>query len=491
MSLVRQLAGETVIYGMGYVLPRILNYILLTVYLTRELGQEAYGAYNDLYAYAAVLLVLLTWRMETAFFRFGREQSDRQAAFSSGWIFLLTSSVLFVALVALNRQSLADWLQYENHTHFLLYFSGIIALDVLAALPFARLRLEQRARRFAVFKTGGIVLNILLVLYFLEAHHRIFGATGWTDYQKLEWVFLANLVASGGVLIALLSGLRNYRIRWNGSIWRKMIRYALPLVIVGGAGVINQSVAVPLQKYFLEGSVSENLSQGGIYAAAAKIALLMNLFIVAFNYAAEPFFFNQYDRKDSGEIYAVVARAFALAGAALGLGILLYLDVLELLVGASFREGMHIVPVLLLAYWFLGLYYNVAVWYKLEDRTMYGAWISLAGAALTLSINIAFLPVIGYEASAWAALACYGSMAVIGAIWGRRFMSIPYAFWTIGGYLLSAAAFWGVSVLLNSYLNPSIGLKLTINTAILALWIGWIWRRNRSLIRSILIGHPQ
>ena len=265
-----------------------------------------------------------------------------------------------------------------------------------------------------------------------------------------------------------------------------MLRYSLPLVIVGVAGVINQSVAVPLQKYLLGGTVTENLSEGGVYAAAAKIALLMNLFIVAFNYAAEPFFFNQYDREDSRQIYARVAKAFALAGSALGLVILLYLDVLQWLVGASFREGMHIVPILLLAYWFLGMYYNVAIWYKLKDRTMYGAWISLGGAVITLAVNISLLPVIGYEASAWASLACYGGMAIVGAAWGRRFFVVPYSFGKIAGYIVSAGLVWGLSMVIsNIWIDGPLWIDLLFNTALLSLWVLWVWSQNKSLIHSI------
>ena len=262
-----------------------------------------------------------------------------------------------------------------------------------------------------------------------------------------------------------------------------MARYALPLIIVGLAGVFNQYVAVPLLKYLLPGSLEDNLSTGGLYGAVAKLAIIMNLFTQAFNYAAEPFFFKQADDKNAKKTYADVAQAFALIASIAFLVIILYIDVVKLILGPNYREGIHIVPILLLANWFLGMYYNFSIWYKIKDKTHIGALISIGGAIITILIAVLMVPIVGYEAMAWATLGCYSFMALAGYLTGQYYYSVPYPVWRIGLYISSAVLFmWMGNQLSTSISHPFI-LFLTSTGLLLSYLLIW-YRIERKTLKE-------
>ncbi|MEL6926899.1 MAG: oligosaccharide flippase family protein, partial [Bacteroidota bacterium] len=277
-------------------------------------------------------------------------------------------------------------LEYPDNQNYVIYFAFIIGFDALAAIPFARLRLENRPLRFALIKLMGVIINISIVLFFLTLCPLLIekgydaAATIYDDSRKLDYVFIANLVGSAVALLVLSPVLLKTKINFDKQLWKQMLRYAWPLVIVTVAGIINQFFAIILQKNLLGGSLDDNLATAGVYNAALKVAVLMTLFATAFNTAAEPFFFNQAKRSDSRLIYAQAAQAFTMAASIVLLGILLYLDVLQYLVGKNFREGLVLVPILLVANLCLGLYYNFSIWYKLTDKTIFGAYISVAAA---------------------------------------------------------------------------------------------------------------
>ena len=371
----RRLAGDTLIYGSGYILGRVLNYLLITIYLTWKFDyeEEQYGLYTDFYFYVALVLVLLTLRMETTFFRYGSEKSRYQAIYSQASLMLVGTASAWIVFVAFFKNGIARFLQYPGFETHVMVLGLIIALDVLVAIPFASLRLEQRPIRFAALKVGGILINIGSVLFFLEilpymAEHGSEWAAGFYRREdRLLYVFIANLIASATVFLLFAGRYLKLKLKWTERYFGRMLRYTWPLILVGIAGVINQSSYITFQKYILPDSLTENLATGGVYAAATRIAILMSLFITAFNYAAEPFFFQQAKQENHRETYADVARAFAIAGSILMAGIVLYLDVIELIIGTSFRENMHYVPILLTAFFLLGLYYNFSIWYKLTD----------------------------------------------------------------------------------------------------------------------------
>lgn len=493
MSYLRALAGDTFIYGLGYIIPRILNYLLIAIYLTWKFeGEQAqYGLYNDLYFYVALLLVLLTLRMETTFFRYGSEKENRGKAFVTATYTLICTALIWTGVLLFFRNQIAAALEYPGMGDHILILGLILTFDVLVAIPFASLRLDFRPRYFALLKFAGVFINILFVLFFLELcpwlQEKGFSlANFYDDGDKLYFVFLANLIASGCVFLVLLPKFRLLKFNWDPRIWRKMLAYTLPLVVVGIAGVINQSSYITFQKYILPNSIAENLSDGGVFAAATKVAILMNLFTVAFNYAAEPFFFHNASHKDARTIYAQVAMAFTAVASVLFLFILLYIDLIQLMLGSSFREGLYVVPILLMAYLFLGLYYNFSVWYKVSDRTKTGMYISLVGAAVTVGLNLLLLPTMEVVGSAWAALACYAVMVIACYLLGRKFYPIPYRIGRMFLILLLALGFYGASSWLNGLINGGLMVTLLINTVLLALFIAILYRLEGDLIRDLL-----
>jgi|APTNR8051073442_1049403.scaffolds.fasta_scaffold00768_9 O-antigen/teichoic acid export membrane protein len=454
MSLLKKLAGETAIYGGATILSHLLNFIIITPYLTRILEgkRDEYGVHGLMYAFAGLLMVFLTYGMETAFFRFGRQQEDRERAFSTASISLLGSTAFFATLMFVFSPDIAGLLTERSDALYVVYFTLILGFDVLCAIPFARLRMENRPMRFAMLKVVNVVVNGALIVFFLEIGPLFAKGNGplseiYVPGRELHYVFIANLIASVVTFIMLLPWWRRVNWQFDRALWRKMMRYALPLVVVGISGMINQLSDRFLLKELLPGDLKGNLDQLGVYNACIKIAVLMNLFTQAFKYAAEPFFFSHADRSDARQLYAQVGQAFALAGGFAFLGIMLYLDYFQYLIAGSYREGLVIVPITLLAYLFLGIYYNFSAWYKLTDQTHIGAYISVGGAVVTLAVNIVLIPRIGYAGSAWASLACFGFMMVAGYLLGQRYYPIPYPIGrmalyislAVGMYLLSEA----------------------------------------------------
>lgn len=477
------MAGETVIYGFSHILGKVLNYVLIAFYLTRKLsGQQAeYAVYNELYFYVAVLIIVLGLRMETTFFRFGSEEGGYKKAFSNGLATMFSSGLLWFLPAFIFSDQLAALLSYPDKGIYIQILSALVFTDLIVAMPLARMRLDQRPLRFAFLQTLSIVLNIGFVLFFLEICPMM-GWHRWYSEDILLYVFISNLLARLILLLIMVPEVIKLGWHFDIGIWKKMMWYAWPLVLVGLAGVINQSSYVILQKYFLPDGLVANLTAGGIYAAAAKIALLMNLFVTAYNFAAEPFFFKQAKRADATYIYAQMARAFSWVAAFIMLFLLLFLNVFEFIVDATFRDTMYVVPIILVGYYFLGLYYNLAIWYKVTNKTIYGAIISGLGTIITLIVNLILLPDIGVLASAYAALACYFAMSVLCYAFGRQHLKIPY---NLGHIFLS----FGLVIFL--YI---LNVKLGSQAGEMIQWtlrIGWIvvfgaifWMVERKKVRE-------
>ena len=440
MNLLKKLASETAIYGISSILSRLLNWVILTPYFTRIFSPQDYGIVSDLYVWTALLLVILTYRMETAFFRFGKKKEDLPITYSTSNISLLFSTLVFLCIGFLLLPDIATILKYPNQPQYVLWFLLIIALDVLSSIPFAKLRLDEKPIRFAILKTSGILFNILFVFLLMEYN------PFFEPKRIVENVFIANFLASLIVLLLLIPSLFKISWKFDFQLWKQMLLYAAPLVLAGIAGIINQLIGIPMLKELSGPSLEENLKQAGIFSAASKIAILMALFTQAFNYAAEPFFFKNADHKESKNLYAQIAQFFALGGSIAFLGVMLFLDVIQLFLGKDFRQGLHIVPILLLAYLFLGLYYNFSAWFKLTDKTRYGGGIALGGTLITLSMNYFLIPIIGISAPAWAALACYFFMAAATYIAGQKHFPIPYSIPYIILYIGIALIAWLISI---------------------------------------------
>ncbi|MCR9102683.1 MAG: oligosaccharide flippase family protein [bacterium] len=492
MSLLKKLAGETAIYGTSSILSRLLHFVILTPFLTYYFTKQEYGVVTDLYAWAALLLVIFTYRMETAFFRFGSKESDMERSFSTAAISLLASTAVLTILFLVFAPEIARWLHYPDHPEYVRWFALIIAFDALAAIPFARLRLENRPIRFAVIKTLNILVNIFFIFFFLKICPWLleqgYEWAGWlyNPEREIGYVFLSNLLASGSVLLFLAPLLLKAQWTFEAGLWKRMLRYAAPLIVVGVAGIVNQFVGIPLLKELASDDMDYNIAQVGLYGAAAKLAVLMNLFTQAFNYAAEPFFFRNAAREDKSTLYAQVGQGFTLVGCLAFVGIMLYMDIIQYYLGADLRGGLAVVPFLLMAYLFLGLYYNFSIWYKLADRTIIGGYIATAGSVITIGLNVWLIPRYGYLAPGLAALACYSFMAAASYLTGQRYYPIHYPVGRMALYILGAITAYALSLLLQKSYAPGLAAGLALNTVLLLGYLSFLAVLERQGLKRAL-----
>ena len=491
MSLLRKLAGETAIYGLGSILSRVLNYIFFTFYLTRVFNDEPerFGIYKELYFFVALFLIVLSFRMETTYFRYAKENRPKVTMMSM--VFLATFSGLFLAGIWIFKSQIAEALDYPDMSTHLVMLGWVLFFDVLSAVPFASLRQQNRPWVFLGLKLGSILVNLVFVLFFLEVLPGLAEQGGfWENLyradDKLFYVFLGNLIASALTLLFLMPIMRKQSLTWDTGFLKRMLRYAWPLVIVGIAGVINQSSYITFQKYLLPNSLTENLSDGGVFAAAASLAILLNLFTVAFNYAAEPFFFAHKDREDARQVYADVALAFTIVGALMMLGILAYMDLVQLLIGKNFREGLFVVPVLLVSFLVLGIYYNFSTWYKLADKTVYGAWIAGIGAVMTIILNIVLIPRYQVIGSAWAALICYLFMCIASYVQGQKYFPIPYRIPRMIVWILVALGFFFVMNFLRQFYAENLTVILMVNTMLIVTYVFLVYLFEKDLLKQVV-----
>ena len=489
MSLIRQLAGQTMVYGLGHIISKILYFVILTTYLTNRLTDTAeYGIYAEMYAYASLLIVFLSYRIDTAFFRFGSKDEKLKTTFNTAFIPLIFTTSIFVIAGIFFSQDLAQLIGHPDRPQYITWFSLILGFDVLVLLPYARLRLENRPMKFIFYRIFNIVLTILLVLFFLEFLPMLDGKTLSfipNVSHDVEYVFIANLIASALLFLVMIPVLDilNFKVDWQ--LWKKMFYYSWPLIIVGVAGSFNQFFAVPLQKFLLGNSFDENLAQAGIYAAPQRIAALLALFTTAFNYAAEPFFFKNADRSNANSLYGKICLLFVIVAGLVVLGIYFYLDIFQFLIGKNYRAGLVIIPILLFAYLLLGIYYNISIWYKLADKTLYGALISTSGAVITLALNMWLLPTWGYIASAWAALATYTCMNIMVYLIGQKIYPIDYPVKKILLVILILVGFILVAQQIDLYIH-SIWMSFSIKTIMLFMYLFIVYKIDRDSITQLL-----
>jgi O-antigen/teichoic acid export membrane protein len=495
MSLLKKLAGETAIYGMSSILPRLLNFVLLTPFLTRVLSQADYGIFSDLYTYVAFFNILLTFRMETAYFRYAQKQEDVERTFSTSTLFLLLSTLVFTGIALFLAQPIADLQQYPKHPEFIVALILILGLDTLTAIPFARLRFENRPLRFMGIKLTNVFVNILLVFFYLYFCPELEQKAAWNWLQYLHFkdnmvgdVFLANVVGSAVNLLQVLPTYLRMKLQIDWVLLRQMLRYSFPLVLAGIAGVINQFLGTPLLKFLGVGDLNTNLEEVGVYSAAVKIPVMMNLFTQAFNYAAEPFFFRNANEKGSERVYGQVAQAFTLVSCVAFLGIMLNMDWVGLFLGENFREGLDTVPVLLLANLFLGLFTTFSIWYKLIDRTAIGGWVALGGSLITIVLNVVLIKQgYGYYAPAWTALICYVFMTIVSYWAGQKYHPIHYPLGRMALYFLLALFAYGLSEGLRYLTKGALPVILSINFLILLAYFAAIAWIEKPLIKRLLV----
>ena len=425
MNPLKKLAGQTAVYGLSSVIGRLLNYLLVPLY-TRYFLPSEYGVVTELYAYVAFLVIILTYGLETAFFRFSKKENDIKSVYSTALISLICSSALFVFLCFTNSLSIANWLGSGIESRFVRWFAIIVGLDAISSISFAKLREEERAVRFTIIRLLGIVINISLNLYFIV-------------YKELgiEYIFISNLLSSITTILLLTPEVLTAKFTFDRVLWKKMMIYALPLLIAGLAGMTNEAIDRILLKRFLPNPETANFELG-LYGAFYKLSIIMMLFIQTFRFAAEPFFFAQYKKKGDGKIYADVMKYFTILMMVIFLGVVLFYDFAIGFLGPSYHDerGFLVVSILLLANLFLGVFFNLSIWYKLTEKTMFGAYLAILGAIITLLLNSILIPKIGFIGSAWATLACYFSMATVSYFFGKKYFPIPYQGSRILLYLL-------------------------------------------------------
>jgi O-antigen/teichoic acid export membrane protein len=440
---IKKLASQTAVYGLSSIIGRFLNYLLTPLYTYSFVPQE-FGVVVELYTYTSFLAVILTYGMETAFFRFSESQKDSNSVFSTATISILITTFTFLLLGIFLHQNIANFLGYSQNTNYIIWFILIIAIDALTAIPFAKLRQQNKALKFALIRLVNIGVNIFLNIFFIVWAPKYF-AEYWfySPTIGVGYIFIANLLASFVTLIMLLPEFKFLKNGFSILLWKQMIKYAFPLLIAGLAGMINETMDRVLLKFLLPAN-SNIMEQIGIYGACYKISIIMTIFIQTYRYAAEPYFFNEHKKSDAKNTYAQTMKYFFIVCMFIFLLTTFYLDIVKLFIGEAYREGLNVVPILLLANLALGVFFNLSVWYKLSGQTKFGAYLTILGAVITIVANFILIPILGYTGAAWATLICYFVMTVTSYFIGQKFYIIPYDLKKIGLYFALGMLFYFV-----------------------------------------------
>lgn len=482
MNSFRRLIGDTAIYGMSSIIGRFLNWWLVPYYSFLFLP-EVYGVVTNLYSYVAFFLVLLTYGMETSYFRYASKSDSPEKIYATSVISLFFTSLSFVLLAAAFRNDIALLLNYPQHGEYILWLALILSMDAFTAIPFARLRLNNRPIKFATVKLVNIAFNIGFNLFFLSVCPKILANNpeSWiTAIYSPEigvgYVFISNLLASIITLILLLPEIFRITFQFDNRVLKEMLSYGFPILIVGLAGMVNQNIDKILIPFMVP-EEQNPMFQVGIYGANYKLAVLMNMFIQAFRYAFEPFFFSRSESKEDPKLYATVMKYFVVFGLTIFLGMVLYLDVIKHIIDPGYHEGLKVVPIILMANLFFGIYFTLSLWYKLKDMTRFGAYMALTGAAITLVLNVLLIPVMGYVGSAIAVFSCFLVMMVMSYLLGQKHYPVPYDLKRMGSYFGIALLLFALSFLTND-LNTI--LKYTVNSALIILFLGIVVRTEKN-----------
>lgn len=489
------LAKETAIYGLSSIIGKFLNWLLVPLYTYVLAQQSDYGIVTNLYAWTALLLVILTYGMETGFFRFAnKEGAHPNTVYVTAMVSLFTTSLLFAVLCCVFRHPIADALGYPDHSEFIALLSVVVAMDAFACIPFAYLRYKRRPLQFAALKLLFVFLNILLNLFFLVLCPKIQDAEWVAPWYNPDYgvgyVFVANILATGIQTLCLLPYIlepMKGRVRpgdhtsmkagvplFSFPLLKDMLRYSLPLLVLGVCGIMNQTLDRILFPFLY--TAADAQAQLGIYGACFKVAMVMMMFTQAFRYAYEPFVFAKHKDKQSVEAYADAMKYYILFSYLILLGMVFYLDLLKYIIAPTYWEGLKIVPVVLWAYIFQGVYFNLSFWYKLTDKTQYGAYFSLIGVVITFVLQVIFVPRVGYMASAASSAVCYFVIMWLSYLVGRKYLTIPYDFKKIGTYTLITLLLLGLFALVAHFLPTCPWAKMGAGTVLLLIYIGAAWK---------------
>ena len=491
----KQLAGQTVIYGLSTILARIINFLFVPIY-TRLLTPESYGVVTEFMAYIAVLQVVLVMGLETGCFRFANKEGvDSRKVYSSAFVTVFCVSATFLALMIAFASPIASLLGYGGYEACIMYMGGILALDAVTAILFAKLRQENKALKFAIFKTIKIITetaaNLVLFLWFPKhvdsARWLLHFIPETPDFSYVIFAIFISCIVCG---LLFIPDFLKLSFKLDRKLMRQMLAYSLPLMVAALPGVINDFLDRILFRFF-DTNADAWRSSLGLYQAAVKLAVIMNLFIQMFRYAAEPFFFRRAREKDSKTLYASVQEYFTAFCGLVFLGVILYIDVVSLILGPQFRSAVGIVPIMLLSYMILGMLFNVSMWYKLSGKTGMAIWITLSGLAVTALVIMIFMPRYSYWAAAYGHLASYIVMFAISSVLGAKYYPIPYRWGRLACILLLMGGVYGLSLLIDNafFTDVVIGqssagpvaLKLGAHTLLIAFYgaLSWFIIRRR------------
>lgn len=492
MNPLRKLAGQTAIYGLPTIVGRLLNYLLVPLY-TRAFIPAEYGIVTEMYAYVAFIFVILSYGMETAFFRFTAKGEENNRVFGTAVVSLIVTSAVFTIAGFSFADGISQFMGYPGHPEYIKWFILILATDAISTIPYANLRFENKPLRFAFIKIVNISANIGFNLFFIvlcpyltEHQNGSYFAVLIQHIYNPEigvgYIFISNLIASLISFVLLIPDILKKELKPDFGLLRKMLAYAWPLLVFGLAGIINETFDRAILKHLLPAS-SDPMAQLGIYGACYKISILMTLFIQTYRYAAEPFFFDQARSADAKQTYAKLMHFFIIICLLIFLSVMLFEDIIILFIGPEFREGRGVIPILLLANLFLGVFYNLSIWFKLTDNTRKGALISVIGALITLVLNFILIPFMGYMGAAWATLICYASMMVISYLMGRKYYPVEYNLKGGAFYLLISLGLYYISTYVNTV---SLAVNYTINASLLFLFLMVIAFRERKFIKEVM-----
>ncbi|RFS22494.1 polysaccharide biosynthesis protein [Chitinophaga silvatica] len=497
MSSIKKLAGQTVYYGLSNIMSKLLNYFLTPLYLGVLTG-AAYGEISNVYAFIPFANIILTYGMETAFFRFAKKDNEKMVL-STSTISLIVSTICITVLLLLLTKPIINSSEGElagltGHASWYVYIVFLMAFDALAAIPFAQLRLENRPIRYAIIRTAGIFTTIFFNIFFLVISPKLY-ASGWTwlpdiigNKSQTGCIYLSNLLGSGVTLLMFLPQIRRIQWTFDGKLWKEMMHYALPLIIFGMAGMVNETFdrAWFLPEFLPVADLETKKELIGIYSANYKLAILITMFIQAFKLGAEPFFFKQAESGDPRKLYARIMKLFVILLCFMFLFVALYLNIWKIFLRKPFYyEGLRIVPVLLLANMFLGIYYNLSIWFKLTDRTRTGAVITIITAGLAFLLNYLLIPVLGYYGAALTTMVCYFIQMLICYLLGQKHYPIPYHIPKLVTYIgLAVITYYLFNWLNVHYLSPAdkyaaSALSLGVATLFFAAYALFIFRMER------------
>jgi O-antigen/teichoic acid export membrane protein len=474
----KALAGDTIIYGGGTILVRLLNWLLMPYYI-RTMDSVQYGIVTEMYSYIAIFLVILTYGFETTFFRFARKTSFN-SVFTTGLTSIVSTALIFFSIIFLFGGTFQSAIGISSNKEIFYIAALVVGIDAITALIFAKLRYEGKSVRFAFLKLVNVLVLIFFNVFFLlfcpyvidnpnvigDFFHRIV-ISFYIENNEAIYVFISNLIASIFILVLLIPDALKVKRQFNFHLLKRMYKYSFPILIVGITGMINQNVDKILLPQLIPGN--EGYTQLAIYGANFKIGVLMAMFTQSFRLAFEPFFFKHHQDTEDTSIYSNILKYFILFGFLIFLGVTFFIDLINIVLTQTYIEGNKVIPIVLLAQLLSGVYFTLSVWYKISDKTIFGAYIGLIGSIVTIISNILLIPILGYYGSALSGLACFAVMVVFSVVWGKKYFFISYNWRSIGFYTVFAAIVYYVGIYIVPYFIHLVGFSKDLTNDIITL----------------------